>query len=179
MTCDPPYKSIGIRNGLACYSDTLIGSIAVYYCFECGLATIKGLSTTTCSPNGSWTGDIPQCSCKGLSSFYQKESNESETPNFATYSKATTTNTDDYTKTKDRVKSTFPTQLTFILGISITLGALLVCIIVIIMLTCSLTALHLSKRKLNRDLIDLQETLNPIYEDIELNTTMNTAYHTT
>ena len=57
------YDSLGISNGIACYSETKSGSTAVYFCLKCGFTSIKGYSTRTCLLNGSWTGSIPQCNC--------------------------------------------------------------------------------------------------------------------
>ena len=63
VSCDSPFNSVGIKDGLACYRNADVGSTAIYFCLECGFSTVQGLSTRTCLPNGSWTGQIPQCQC--------------------------------------------------------------------------------------------------------------------
>ena len=69
VKCDSPFFSLGIRNGIACYSGVDVGSIAVYFCLNCGFNTLKGSSVRKCMDDGNWNGTIPLCDCSMLSTF--------------------------------------------------------------------------------------------------------------
>ena len=68
VTCGDSYITVGIENGLVCYTGTEVGSIAVYYCFDCGFNTVTktGSSIRKCNASGEWNGSIPQCDCSML-----------------------------------------------------------------------------------------------------------------
>ena len=54
--------SLGIENGIVCYTGNNAGAIAVYSCLSC---RFTGSSYETfirvCTENGNWTGTTPQC----------------------------------------------------------------------------------------------------------------------
>ena len=54
--------SLGIENGIVCYTGINAGAIAVYSCLSCHFT---GSSYETfirmCTENGNWTGRTPQC----------------------------------------------------------------------------------------------------------------------
>lgn len=58
--CGGPLRSLGIPNGIVCYTGIDVGATAIYSCFNCDTAT-KIMSVRTCLPNGTWNGTIPQC----------------------------------------------------------------------------------------------------------------------
>ena len=64
-TCDVPMHSLGIPNGIVCYSGIDTGAIAVYSCFSCasGIRERPSPTVRTCLQNGTWNGIIPQCEC--------------------------------------------------------------------------------------------------------------------
>ena len=65
VKCEAPFHSLGVENGIACYSGTEIGSVAFYSCLHCGLSGImNGTSVRVCTENGVWNGSTPRCSCK-------------------------------------------------------------------------------------------------------------------
>lgn len=68
IRCPAPLenKSLGIQDGVACYTGTSIGSIAAYYCLHCDQQSIalERRLLRLCTANGSWNGDIPHCTCK-------------------------------------------------------------------------------------------------------------------
>ena len=166
MSCDSPYHSLGIDNGIACYSGISIGSSAFYYCLKCGFTTIKGTSVRTCLPNGSWNGSIPQCNCDIHAAEPNYNDSESESLD------ATSRTVLVITKYLDNELG--KNQLFY--GIYATSGALLVGIVIIIIVLSLLIAFASSKRKLKRELHELQERVNPIYEDVDFNPKTNTAY---
>ena len=65
VTCGDSYMTVGIENGLACYTGTEVGSTAIYYCFDCGFNTLTktGSLIRRCNASGEWNGNIPQCDC--------------------------------------------------------------------------------------------------------------------
>ena len=65
VTCGDSYMTVGIKNGLACYTGTEVGSTATYYCFNCGFNTLTktGSLIRRCNASGEWNGNIPQCDC--------------------------------------------------------------------------------------------------------------------
>ena len=68
--CGAPMHSLGISNGIVCYSGIDTGAVAVYSCFSCASGIIeRSPSFRTCLPNGSWNGIIPRCEC-GRTSMY-------------------------------------------------------------------------------------------------------------
>ena len=65
--CNPPLYTLGISNGIVCYSGTEIGSIAFYSCIDCGFNSLtKGSSVRICTKDGNWDGTITQCNCSKL-----------------------------------------------------------------------------------------------------------------
>ena len=64
----------------------------------------------------------------------------------------------------------------FLFGVTITSGALLVSTIIGIIVMIGLIASCVSKRRLQLELQQLKDTMDPIYEDVELNTNANVAY---
>ena len=75
VTCGASYNALGIEGGVVCYSGTQVGSIAIYFCFECGYKTLLQSATPlirTCGVNGQWNGSIPQCALDCSKSAYSK-----------------------------------------------------------------------------------------------------------
>ena len=67
VTCGASMHSLGISNGIVCYSGVDTGAIAVYSCFSCTSGiTERSPSFRTCLENGTWNGTIPQCECDGM-----------------------------------------------------------------------------------------------------------------
>ena len=64
--CAYPYSSAYIKDGVACYDSITIGSVATYTCVNnCYFKGVDYLPLIrTCLPNGTWSGDIPNCVCK-------------------------------------------------------------------------------------------------------------------
>ena len=70
VRCDPPFHSLGIENGIVCYSGTEVGSVAFYSCISCGFnAIMNGTSIRICTKDGYWNGTTPQCSCNASEFF--------------------------------------------------------------------------------------------------------------
>lgn len=63
VSCGAPLHSLGIKNGIVCYSSIDVGATAIYSCSSCYFGTVLGPSVRICQPNGSWNGTIPQCDC--------------------------------------------------------------------------------------------------------------------
>lgn len=59
--CGAPLHSIGIKNGIACYTGVDAGSTAFHSCSNCDSGAIS--SVRTCQLNGTWSGTMPQCEC--------------------------------------------------------------------------------------------------------------------
>lgn len=172
ILCDPPYHSLGISNGIACYSETKSGSTAVYFCLKCGFTTIKGYSTRTCLLNGSWTGSIPRCNCNDIIVSHNiVDNNDTCIPNVTSIVSTNFSNGNQGNVNIEKIPWFF--------GVTITSGALFVSFIVgTIILVGLLIATCASKRQLQLELQQLKDTMNPIYEDINLNTDENIAYST-
>ena len=67
VTCDAPMHSLGISNGIVCYSGIDTGAIAVYSCFSYASGIVeRSPLVRTCLENGTWNGTIPQCECDGM-----------------------------------------------------------------------------------------------------------------
>ena len=170
ISCDPPYHSLGISNGIACYSETKSGSTAIYFCLECGFTTIKGYSTRTCLLNGSWSGSIPQCNCNiDMVAHNVVDNNDTCIPNVTSIVSTNFSNCNPGDVNIARSPWFF--------GVTVTSGALFVSFIIaaivvigLLIVTCT------SKRQLHLELQRLKEAMNPIYEDIDLNTDKNIAY---
>ena len=64
--CDMPYSSLAIKDGIVCYSETAVGSVALYYCLNCGFSSIQGSLYRTCQSDGTWSGSVPSCNCKRI-----------------------------------------------------------------------------------------------------------------
>ena len=158
VSCDSPFHTIGIKSGLACYSDTYIGSIAIYFCLDCGFSSVQGLSTRTCLPNGSWTGQIPQCQCDTFSTVTASDVT------------ALTTDVDSTHSFREHNANVYIP----LIAVSSS-SAVLICFILTFS-TSLLMLFWMSRRRLQRELVETQENVDPIYEDIELNTTHNIAY---
>ena len=68
VSCATPLEnmSLGIQDGVVCYTGSSVGSTAAYYCLSCDQKSIalKRETLRLCTANGSWDGDIPRCTCK-------------------------------------------------------------------------------------------------------------------
>ena len=160
-SCDAPYRTRAIHNGIACYDEARIGSTAIYYCLDCGFKTIKGYSTRTCLSNGSWSGMVPQCNCE-VSSEQVTSANEIRV-NESVFSTTTiddnkfvmSINTDNTTINDENIGFSH-ISISLIIGVSVTSGTLLVSIIVIVVLFLMLISTLISRRKVKLELIELQ-----------------------
>ena len=176
ISCDPPYHSLGISNGIACYTETKSGSTAVYFCLQCGFTSIKGSSTRTCLLNGSWTGSIPQCNCDDdVNGVVHNTTNNNDThtciPN------TTCTMLTNFSSCNSNAGSVNIVKTSWFFGVTVTSSAVFVSfIIAAVILIGLLVATCISKRQLQLELQQLKETMNPIYEDIDPNTSRNVAY---
>ena len=63
VQCGSPLHTIGIHNGIVCYTGTGIGSTAFHHCFNCGYDLDSNNTVRTCQSNGMWSGAIPRCVC--------------------------------------------------------------------------------------------------------------------
>ena len=64
------HLTLGIENGIVCFSGTKVGSTALYYCNDCGykeLVKSAGSLIRSCKHNGQWNGSIPNCKCYSTS----------------------------------------------------------------------------------------------------------------
>ena len=63
MSCDLLSSSnggsIAIANGIGCFNNTTVGSVAIYRCVNGYF--IVGNSQRHCQSNGSWTDNVPIC----------------------------------------------------------------------------------------------------------------------
>ena len=172
ISCDPPYHSLGISNGIACYTETKSGSTAVYFCLKCGFISIKGTSTRMCLLNGSWTGSIPQCNCNDdVVAHNAVDNNDTCIPN------ATCTMLTNVSSCNSNPDSVNIVKTSWFFGVTLTSSAVLVSFIIgMVVLIGLLIATCASKRQLQLEFQQLKETMNPIYEDIDPNTSRNVAY---
>ena len=70
VTCDAPMHSLGVSNGIVCYSGIDTGAIALYSCFSCASEIVeRSPLVRTCLENGTWNGTIPHCECDGMMSI--------------------------------------------------------------------------------------------------------------
>ena len=60
--CGESFAGLGIENGVICYSGTLVGSTAIYFCFDCGIVNVTSV-IRTCRENGKWDGATHHCEC--------------------------------------------------------------------------------------------------------------------
>ena len=63
VLCGAPFSTLGIKNGIVCYSRVDIGATAFYSCLSCGVNHLKISPVRTCLQDGSWNGSIPHCNC--------------------------------------------------------------------------------------------------------------------
>ena len=63
LLCDAPLLTMGIKNGVICYSSSDIGATAIYSCLNCGVHNLNKVPVRSCLPDGSWNGSFPECSC--------------------------------------------------------------------------------------------------------------------
>ena len=159
VRCDPPFHSLGIENGVVCYSGTEIGSVALYSCISCGFdAIMNGTSGRICTKDGYWNGTTPRCGCKA-SEFLSKAQRQL------------------YTYTL-HIPGGNSSNLELIIVLSIALVAVVILIPFAVSCLAAAFVLAKDKAKLKREL----EVKTTIYEEIEikrlslLDTTDNIAY---
>lgn len=58
--CGAPLHSIGIENGVACFTGVNAGDTAIYLCSDAYHGDTVPY-VRTCLPNGTWNGTIPHC----------------------------------------------------------------------------------------------------------------------
>ena len=66
--------SLGIENGVVCYTGNNTGAIAVYSCLSCHFTgSSYEMFIRMCTENGNWTGTTPQCPdcCESKLIIYQ------------------------------------------------------------------------------------------------------------
>ena len=67
VTCGVAFSSLRIKDGIVCYSGSDVGSIAAYFCLDCGFKSVVGSDYGSfirmCTEEGKWNGTVPQCDC--------------------------------------------------------------------------------------------------------------------
>ena len=91
---------------------------------------------------------------------------------------STSTLSEEITNEAEGQSEDKPIQMPLLI-ISTLSAALLVCTVVMVIVCICLLASLTSKRRLQKDLFQLHDATDPIYEDIEVNTKKNVAYRTT
>ena len=64
--CGLPLFTIGMKDGVVCYTGTHVGAIATYHCFDCGFSYQRSFGANqvrTCMLDGTWNGTVPHCDC--------------------------------------------------------------------------------------------------------------------
>ena len=70
VSCDAPLSTLGIKNGIVCYSSTDVGATAVYLCTDCSIRSMRRVTVRICMEDGGWNGTIPDCDCGTYSNMF-------------------------------------------------------------------------------------------------------------
>lgn len=59
------FYALKFDNGVVCYSGSVVGSIAIYFCIECSYSMTKSVTPLirTCGEDGQWNGTSAKCQC--------------------------------------------------------------------------------------------------------------------